>query len=313
MASSTDAPVDELIAVSSMEHAELAEFVDGMSAQLGVTVRLVRWSTAELAERLRCDDAGPWDILLGTAATALLDPAIVARLTPLDAIDFAGLPSSAVAEGRRWFSPSGFVPAFCYDAKILSDHGLAAPTSWKALASPVWSGRLALPDPSRSGAGYLHLSALVEHRGEAAWQTLAAVARLRPSISGSSTAPIDEVLSGRAWIAATVSTAATRAAQAHPTLSWLVPDDARRYEYEVFGLRAGSPHSGLAQRALAWMLSHDAATISRRYGKVVLGEAAGPTTSMLPLRPLNVIDAGRAKAQRTAQWHSLFTKHTNRD
>ncbi|KVN07019.1 MULTISPECIES: ABC transporter substrate-binding protein [unclassified Burkholderia] len=305
--------MDELIAVSSMEHAELTEFVDGMSAQLGVIVRLVRWSTAELAERLRCDDAGPWDILLGTAATALLDPAIVARLTPLDEIDFAGLPSSAIAEGRRWFSPSGFVPTFCYDAKLLSDHGLAAPTLWKALASPIWSGRLALPDPSRSGADYLHLSALVEHRGEAAWQTLAAVARLRPSISGSSTTPIDDVLAGRAWVAATVSTAATRAARAHPTLRWLVPDDARCYEYEVFALRAGSPRVARAQRALAWMLSHDASTISRRYGKVVLGETADPTASMPSLRPLNVFDASRAKAERTAHWHTLFTEHTNRD
>ncbi|HEY1609758.1 MAG TPA: ABC transporter substrate-binding protein, partial [Paraburkholderia sp.] len=227
--------------------------------------------------------------------------------------DFAGLPPSAVAADRCWFSPSGFVPAFCYDAVALAERGLAAPTSWEMLAAPVWRERIALPDPSRSGAGYLHLSALIETLGEAAWRTLAAITQLRPSISGSSVAPIDDVLSGRAWIGATVSTAATRAARAHPTLRWLVPDDACRYEYEVFGCRVDSPRSLEVQRALAWMLTHDASTIGLRYGKVVLGDPV-PSVGATPRpRALDVLDAGRSKSARTAQWLSLFTDHANRN
>ncbi|CAB3766859.1 ABC transporter substrate-binding protein [Paraburkholderia humisilvae] len=303
--------MNKLIAVSSMEHAELAEFIDGMSVLIGVPIRLSRWSTAELADRLRRADAGPWDILLGTAATVLHDPAIVERLAPLDRIDFAGFPPDAVAPDGRWFSPSGFVPVFCYDLTALAERGFAAPASWDALASPDWRERIALPDPSRSGAGYLHLSALLEHHGEAAWQTLAAIARLQPSISGSSTAPIDEVAAGRAWVAATVSTAATRAARAHPALRWHVPDDARRYEYEVFGCRGGSPNLVDAQRALAWMLSPDAAAISRRYGKIVLGDATAADALPYALSALNVLDAGCLKPGRTAHWHTLFSNHAN--
>ncbi|MEJ2769383.1 ABC transporter substrate-binding protein [Mycetohabitans sp. B46] len=305
--------MDELLAVSSMEHAELAEFIAGMSAHVGVPIRLLRWSTAELTERLRGDDAPKWDLLLGTAATALLDSAIVVRLGPLDRINFSSLPRGAIDTNRRAFSPSGFVPVFCYDATALADHRLAAPASWAALAAPIWCNRITLPDPARSGAGYLHLSALLECRPDSAWQTLAAVAKLRPSIVASSTAPIDDVLAGRAWIAATVSTAATRAARAYPALRWLVPRDACRYEHEVFGCRAGSPRAELAQRALSWMLSSDAAAIARRYGKVVLGDTPDPNETMRGLTALNVADAGRSKGDRTAQWHTLFTQQAHYD
>lgn len=315
----------ELLAISSMEHAELAEFIDGMSAHVGVPIRLARWSTAELGERLRSARAGDWDLLLGTAVTTLLDPDAAAHLLPLDQIDCAALPPSAVADDRRWFSPSGFVPAFCYDVEQLAERGLTPPPAWRALAAPGWSGRIALPDPARSGAGYLHLSALLEHDGDAAWSLLADIARQRPSISGSSTAPIDDVLAGRAWIGVTVSTAATRAVHLHPSLRWLIPDDARRYEYEAFGCRAGSAHADLAQRALGWMLSAQAAAISRRYGKVAFGAGNGdafadagasPEQSgssglksepKLDLSALNVLEAGRSKTARTARWHSLFS------
>lgn len=305
--------MNELLAISSMENAELAEFVDGIAAHIGMPVRLTRWSTAELVERLRSDTAGPWDLLLGTAATALLDPALASLLMPLDNLDVSALPSSAVAQDRRWFSPSGFVPAFCYNPQVLAQQGLAPPTTWEALCAAHWSGRLALPDPARSGAGYLHLSALLDHYGDGAWEMLDTIARLQPSISGSSTAPIEAVLSGQAWLGVTVSTAATRAAQEHSSLRWCVPDDARCYEYEVFGCRAGSAKAVRAQQALAWMLTPAASAISRRYGKVVLGGVSGGELKVDKLQALNAQKASQAKVARCAQWHSLFDQRVTHD
>ncbi|AHG41791.1 ABC transporter permease [Pseudomonas syringae CC1557] len=298
--------MDELIAISSMEHAELAEFVAGIRAHTGVPVRLSRWSTSELIERVLQGTAGEWDLLLGTAATALLDPALASHLRVLDALDCSVLPSQAVATDRRWFSPSGFVPAFCYDPTVLAAQGLASPLSWEALCTPAWSQRIALPDPGRSGAGYLHLSALLEQYGDGAWELLAHVAQLRPSISGSSTAPIDAVLEGRAWVGVSVSTAATRAAAQHPSLHWCVPADARRYEFEVFGCSAASLKTVEAIQALGWMLSPDAAAISRRYGKVVVGGVSSDTLATADLTALHALDAGNAKAARCARWHTMF-------
>lgn len=298
--------MDEMIAISSMEHAELAEFIAGMEADAGMPVLLSRWSTSELIERVIDGTAGDWDLLLGTAATALLDPALTSRLRVLDALDVSSLPPNAVDAGRRWFSPSGFVPAFCYDPQVLAANGLEPPLCWEALCAPAWSTRIALPDPARSGAGYLHLSALLEHYGEQAWARLADIARLQPAISGSSTAPIEAVLEGRAWVAVTVSTAATRAALQHPSLRWCVPADAQRYEFEVFGCREGSQHAVKASQALGWMLSDDAAVISRRYGKVVVGGSSSDTLAATGPEPLDAIAASHAKAERCARWQALF-------
>ncbi|MBD8807518.1 MULTISPECIES: ABC transporter substrate-binding protein [Pseudomonas] len=298
--------MDELIAISSMEHAELAEFIAGMEAHAGMPVRLSRWSTSELIERVIDGTAGDWDLLLGTAATALLDPALTSRLRVLDALDVSSLPPDAVDAGRRWFSPSGFVPVFCYDPRVLAANGLEPPLCWEALCAPAWSTRIALPDPGRSGAGYLHLSALLEHYGEQAWARLADIARLQPAISGSSTAPIEAVLDGRAWVGVTVSTAATRAALQHPSLRWCVPADAQRYEFEAFGCREGSQHAVKASLALGWMLSDDAAAISRRYGKVVVGGSSSDTLAATGPEPLDAIAASHAKVERCARWQALF-------
>lgn len=298
--------MDELIAISSMEHAELAEFIAGMEAHAGMPVRLSRWSTSELIERVIDGTAGDWDLLLGTAATALLDPALTSRLRVLDALDVSSLPPDAVDAGRRWFSPSGFVPVFCYDPRVLAANGLEPPLCWEALCAPAWSTRIALPDPGRSGAGYLHLSALLEHYGEQAWARLADIARLQPAISGSSTAPIEAVLDGRACVGVTVSTAATRAALQHPSLRWCVPADAQRYEFEAFGCREGSQHAVKASLALGWMLSDDAAAISRRYGKVVVGGSSSDTLAATGPEPLDAIAASHAKVERCARWQALF-------
>lgn len=300
--------MDELIAISSMENAELAEFTEGIAAHLGVAIRLSRMSTSALIERLRDDTAGPWDLLLGTAASALLDPGLTACLSPLDELDVSTLPAAAVAQDRRWFSPSGFVPAFCYDPQVLAAYGIVAPDSWRALAAAHWCGRIALSDPARSGAGYLHLCALLDRYGDEAWALLGRLAALQPAISGSAIAPIDAVLSGRAWLGVSVSTAATRAALEHPRLRWCVPDDARCYEFEVFGCRAGSPQAVLAQQALGWMIGAPAQAISRRYGKVVVG-ADGSVGGLRVerLQALDVQRASQAKASRCAQWQALFS------
>ncbi|MDO7925235.1 extracellular solute-binding protein [Pseudomonas sp. KFB-139] len=298
--------MNELIAISSMENAELAEFVAGISEHIGVPVSLSRWSTSELIERVIDGTAGDWDLLLGTAATALLDPALASQLRVLDGLDGSTLPPEAIAADRRWFSPSGFVPAFCYDPQVLAAKGLTPPRSWEELCAPAWSQRIALPDPGRSGAGYLHLSALLEHYSGGAWDMLAEVAQLRPSISGSSTAPIEAVLEGRAFVGVTVSTAATRAVAQHPSLHWCVPADARRYEFEVFGCRAGSQRATQALQALGWMLSPQAAAISRGYGKVVVGGVSSDTLAAVELKALDAIEASNAKVARCARWHSLF-------
>ncbi|MGE7956473.1 ABC transporter substrate-binding protein [Pseudomonas sp. NPDC089530] len=299
----------ELLAISSMEHAELAEFIAGIGQHIGMPVRLTRCSTSELVERLHHGNAGAWDLLLGTAATALLDPALAWQLMPLTAMDFSSLPGPAVATDRRWFAASGFVPAFCYDPEVLAGEGLAVPGSWQELADPRWAGRIALPDPGRSGAGYLHLAALLEHYGEAAWPLLARIAGQGGEVSGSSTAPIEALVQGRAWLGVTVSTAATRAAEQHPQLRWCVPEDARCYEDEVFACRAGSPNAAQAQQALQWMLTPAAAAISQRYGKVVPGQAH-PVGA---LRPLPALPASRDKAERCRQWQALFTREAAHD
>ncbi|KPW71500.1 ABC transporter permease, partial [Pseudomonas syringae pv. coriandricola] len=69
---------------------------------------------------------------------------------------------------------------------------------------------------------------------------------------------------------------------------------------------AGSQKTNEALQALGWMLSPDAAAVSRRYGKVVVGGVSSDTLATADLQSLDASQAGHAKVSRCTRWHSLF-------
>lgn len=301
----TNDPVTIVRAWSAMEEYELEEYADGVARALPhVRVEIERMSTAALRERL-LDPAskGRWDIILGWALTTMQDKALQHLFAPVDTAAFGCLPDSARDPARRWFAPSGFIPAFCVDTAALTRHGLSTPRSWSDLADPRYRGLLSIPDPARSGAGFLHLSALLQLRGAAAtWHLLAAVAANQPVIEHSAFAPCLAVADGSAAVGITVTTAAERMRRLGLALNLIVPEDAAGFEPEAFALGADArdPQTGL--QVLQWMLSDDACEIYRKYRKVVLVNA---DAASLPV----AIDASHAAAARMTvctQWHATF-------
>lgn len=298
-----------LFAYSAMEEYELKDYVAGIeAAHPDMRIQVERMSTAALHMHLLTQGVNShWDLILGWALTALLDPPILTLLAPLESTKLRQ--DITHDTSNLWCSPSAFVPAFCINHTRLSALGLPMPRSWRDLTNPCYAHEIVIPNPAMSGAGFLHLSALLQLSGEkSAWQTLAKVAANMPSIVSSAFAPCLAVTRNTAAIGVTVSTAVKRLINNGVDVSMIVPTDASRFEPEVFAINAFSKKKEAASRAIEWMTTASACALYQSYGKLVLVNS--DTSGMhAPTLPCNPIDPLRAIASRNAactRWQSLF-------
>jgi len=300
----------EVLAYSAMEDAELAEYAALIHAACpDIALVVERMSSTALRERLLEEGShGRWDVVFGWSLTHLADPDILPLLAPASALSVERLPATAYARDLRWLAPSGFVPAFCVDHRRLREWGLPIPRSWHDLADPRFRGQIVLPDPRRSGAGFLHLAALLQCAGpEYAWSVLGEVAAGSPEIVNSANAPCLAVIEGRAAIGVSVSTSTAALIAKGHDLTLVIPEDAPAYEPEGFAMRQGCARPDLAQRALRWTLSEDAASTYRRYNKLPLTHPLEDSGGPGPLlRPIDVGAAIAARDLACRQWARCF-------
>jgi iron(III) transport system substrate-binding protein len=301
-----------VVAYSAMEEYELAEYARGIeAAHPDIEVRIERMSTAALFDRLLAEGPnGRWDVILGWALTTMLAPELRDWFAPLASARVRALPASARDEEARWFCPSAFVPAFCVNEARLARKGLPVPRSWADLADARYRGELVVPDPNHSGAGFLHLTALLQMAGEdRTWEILRGVSANRPLIERSAFAPCLAVAGDEAAIGVTVSIAAERTARMGLPVKMVIPEDAAGSEPEGFAMRAGSVQQEAATRALEWMLTPEACAIYRKYHKVVLvgAEEVPRGEGGLPVHPINAARAAAARASACENWRRVFT------
>ena len=303
-----------LVAYSSMEDGELADYVSQIERDNpDLRINVVRISTSALHERiLQEGDAGQWDIIFGWSLTKLLDPKIQALLTTFDSAQLDRLPKEARGDGGKWFSPSAFVPAFCVNETRLKEKGLPVPQSWNELAEPHYGGEIVLPDPTYSGAGFLHVTALNQRSGSSYTDSVfRRVSDSRPRVVRSAFEPCSAVLNGEAAIGVTVSTAVCGLMNQGVDVRMVIPSDAAAFEPEGFAIRAGSKRLSQAQRALDWTMSSAACETYRRYGKVVLkdintrrpedGDPRFPS-----MTSINAVKATQYRDAMCAAWSRFF-------
>jgi len=301
----------EVVAYSAMEDTELTEYAALIRADCpDIALAVERMSSTALRERLLEEGCNArWDVVFGWSLTHLADPEIVPLLAPATGLVLDRLPASAYARDLRWFAPSGFIPAFCVDHRRLREQGLPIPRGWRDLADARLRGQIVLPDPRRSGAGFLHLAALLQCAGPAyAWAVLGEVAAGSPGIVNSANAPCLAVVEGRAAIGVSVSTSTAALIAQGRDLSLVIPEDAPAYEPEGFAVRQGCARPDLAQRALQWTLTEDAASAYRRYNKLpLIHPLDGSDRAGVNLRPIDVDAAIAARDLACRQWALCFT------
>jgi iron(III) transport system substrate-binding protein len=223
--------------------------------------------------------------VLGWAATAAT-PEVLARFV-----------------GHRYESPTGFSTAFSLDRRYLQSHAIAQPRTWLELASPQLHGRLVMPDPRVSGAGFLAATTILQHYGERqGWQLLeAAFAGIR--FVGSAWEPAAAMGAGNKALGVTVRIAAVQRAAQCADVGWCEPEDAVGCEPEVYAIVSSCKDMAAAERVLEWLTSSSANPHYQRHAKVVFA-LDDPSGNRMP------IDVERAIASRSAfvaRWEATFS------
>ncbi|WP_394826761.1 ABC transporter substrate-binding protein [Pendulispora albinea] len=300
-------------AYSAFEEYELADYLAGMARDLpGIRVEIERMATATLNLRLLEEAGDPKnDIVLGWAATAMLEPKILELLEPGAIAESDALPAGCRDPEGRWFSPTGFVTAFGVNGPRLSQLGAgAAPNTWSALLREELRGEIVMPDPRVSGAGYLVATAILQGMGsEAGWAFLRALDRQVSHYPPSAWLPVETVAKGTSSVALSVAIAVVKSMDRGDPMSLVIPTDGAGFEPEVFASMRGSKEKAAGRRVLEWMTSSAAIPIYRRYRKIILVRDGEKDTSGIVARPIDVKAACEGRKAFVERWtHEIASR-----
>ncbi|HEY0189965.1 MAG TPA: hypothetical protein VGC42_02510 [Kofleriaceae bacterium] len=299
-------PATPLRVWSSLEDYELASYMESLrDAFPSLEVTLVRTPTGDLAHRLRTGDLGarPPQLIFGTAATVLCEPAIAARLAVTSIAE-----APAVGPAGRWVGASGFRNAVACCGPQLIGRGLAMPSTWAGLAAPCYYGLVAMPDPAVSGAGTLALASVIQRfEGDAAWAILAGIKRNAAKLVASSWQCALAALDPATPIALSVEIACRKLADQEATIQVLPLRDASGVEFEGFAMLEGAAEPELGHEVLAWAVGDASRAIARRWRKITLdhAESARGDLAAIGSFALDHQRAARERAEHVARFAAL--------
>lgn len=103
---------------------------------------------------------------------------------------------------RKWMPFCMFSGCICVNLDVLTERGLAEPTSWEDLCKPEYKGLIEMPSPASSGTGYIFLQMLVDLWGQE--KALAYFDELAPNVlsfTSSGSAPVKDLVAKECGIA----------------------------------------------------------------------------------------------------------------
>ena len=247
----------------------------------------VRGSTGTITDRLRDEkDAPQADVAFGIGASSLMllkkadllaeyRPDGAARLRP-----FFLDPEPPYT----WTGMDAYLGAVCFNAGVAAELGAMRPVLWRELLAPAFKGRIAMPDPTRSGTGFLLVAGWLQSMGEAAaWTFMDALNENIAVYLPSGSAPCYGAVRGD--YAAGLSfdmRGATERAKGAP-IDIIVPIDGVGWEQEAVAIMKTTPRSDLARKVVDWAASKEASEIyARSFAIVAYPGVTNPSSSYPP-------------------------------
>lgn len=219
----------------------------------GVTVRLVRGGTFDLAERIQRDlnqDRPQADVL------HVLDPAIFVLLRQRGELYYYESPA-ATAVSPEYKDPGYWTAArlvtlgLAYDSKRLKP--AVAPKTWGALLNSRRLGKLGLKDAQTAGSAYAQYYFLREKYGVSYWEQIAA---LKPRVYKTEEDLLDALSDGEIQIAAGIMVGRLpQRSGAHLVGVW--PQDGVPLIVGPVGILSRAPHPNAAKLFENFVLSKE--------------------------------------------------------
>lgn len=264
-------------------------------AETGLEVSITRKSTGDILNQIRSEKAAPTiDVWWGGTGDTHLQAGSENLLEPYQpAHERDMLPWAqnffAMSGGRSAGIYAGAL-GFAYNADLLRELKLPAPTCWKDLTDIGYRGRIQSGNPNSSGTAFTTLATLVQLFGEdEAFRFLAALNRNIEHYTTSGAAPVKAAARGETLIGISFMHDAVTQKQAGYPLVIVAPCEGTGYEIGAVSIVKGARHGKEARRFVDFALSPE----GQRTGALA-GQNQVPSNAMATL-PLAAPDISLIK------------------
>ncbi len=273
-----------LTVLCGVDEAWCAAMKTAYEAKTGLEVSMSRKSTGDILNQIRAEKAAPTvDVWWGGTGDTHLQAGSENLLEPYQpAHERDMLPWAqnffAMSGGRSAGIYAGAL-GFAYNADLLRDLKLPAPTCWKDLTDIAYRGRILSGNPNSSGTAFTTLATLVQLFGEdEAFRYLAALNRNIEHYTTSGAAPVKAAARGETLIGISFMHDAVTQKQAGFPLVIVAPCEGTGYEIGAVSIVKGARHGAEARRFVDFALSPE----GQRTGALA-GQNQVPSNAMATL------------------------------
>ena len=182
--------------------------------------------------------------------------------------------------------------------------GTGMPSTWDDLLDPVLTGKLAMPDPLTTGAGYIFLANQYFRFNRDESRALDFMKKLHTNVgkyTGTAPLTIDEVARGSAALGVNWGHDVLTAAGKGQPLKFVVPQNTA-YEVGAVSIVKGGPNPNGARAFVDWTLSREAAEVIVKLSNRISALKRVETTPGAPtLESVKLVDYDRAWATSNKQ------------
>lgn len=281
----------------------------GFEKKTGIKVDLFQATTGKVMARVEAEQANPRaDVLISASWDTAQDLDARGWLAPLEigaAAEHVPAPFKASHYVAQGLSALGIV--------WNRNSGLPAPRDWKDLATPVWRGKVTMPDPALSGASADLLLGLQARLGDSAWTLLDALKRNGMVVLGPNAQALNPVLQGaKAAVFGAVDYVAYAAAAHGEPVEVIFPASGTVIAPRPMMILKSSKAQADARAFIAYVLSDE--------GQQAVAEAwliparadiaiKRPSLKDLRLLPHEGHAASQSRAEALARFRTLFGTH----
>lgn len=276
-----------LVVYTALEPVQHALFKSAIEAAVpDVDVDFVWGATGVMTDRLLAEGGRSGaDMVIGLAATSMVLLKKAELLAPYRPTGVGDLRAQFVdgVEPYSWTGMDAYFGVILFNTALGQREQASPPVSWRDLLLPSYRGRIAMPDPRRSGTGYMLVAGWLQSMGEAAgWAFMDALDANVTAYMPSGSAPCDAAAHGDVLVGLSFDLCGATAQERGDPVRIVAPIDGVGWEEEAFAVLRASPKQDLARRVADWAASPEANRFYARFYPVVAHPAVAPVTAHHP-------------------------------
>ena len=276
-----------LVVYTALDPAQHTPFKGAIEAAVpDVEVDFVWGSTGVMTDRLLAEGDRPGaDMVIGLAATSMVLLKRAGLLAPYRPAGAGELRTQFVdgVEPYSWTGMDAYLGVVVFNTTLGQRERVSAPVSWRDLLLPAFRGRLSMPDPRRSGTGYMLVAGWLQSMGEGAgWAFMDALDANVLAYPPSGGAPCEAAARGEVLAGLSFDLCGATAQGRGDPVRVVAPIDGVAWEEEAFAILKGSPKQDLARRVADWAASPGANQLYARFYPVVAHPAVAPDAARRP-------------------------------